>query len=265
MTYPCPKDPTHQSDDPDYCSVCGAKIAGTPPTPNAGGGKGEAVPYPAPPALGAGGAACPDCGTSRAGSARFCEVCRHDFGAGTLGNAVVAVPVAPATTPTRRDLAPAPEPVPDPVPAVSVPNPLPVTDAALVPDAPSDPALTLEIFAVVDPSLYVDPDPSMVLPTGEPPRTFPLDLAENLIGRRSDKRDIHPEVPLTDPGVSHRHAKLLREPDGSFVLLDVGSSNGTQLNGKDVPAGVRTPVGVGDEITLGCWTRLTLRDAGAQP
>ena len=263
MTYPCPKDPTHQSDDPDYCSVCGAKIAGTPLTP-------PAAPTPTAAVATDSSRVCPDCGTPRVGAARFCEVCRHDFGAGTLGNAVVAAPVAPATTPTRRDLAPAPEPVPDPVPAVSVPavsvpNPLSVTDAALVPDAPSDPALTLEIFAVVDPSLYVDPDPSMVLPTGEPPRTFPLDLAENLIGRRSDKRDIHPEVPLTDPGVSHRHAKLLREPDGSFVLLDVGSSNGTQLNGKDVPAGVRTPVGVGDEITLGCWTRLTLRDAGAQP
>ena len=50
-----------------------------------------------------------------------------------------------------------------------------------------------------------------------------------------------------------------------FVLLDVGSSNGTQLNGKDVPAGVRTPVSAGDEITLGCWTRITLRDTGAQP
>ena len=254
MTYPCPKDPTHQSDDPDYCSVCGAKIAGTPLTPNAGGGKGEAVPYPAPPALGAGGAACPDCGTSRAGSARFCEVCRHDFGAGTSGPAlaITPAPVAPATTPTRRDLAPAPD---------LAPPTSPVPDAAPVPDT----APVLEVYAAVDPSLYVDPDPSMVLPVDEPPRTFPLDLAENLIGRRSDKRDIHPEVPLTDPGVSHRHAKLLREPDGHFVLLDVGSANGTQLNGQEVLAGVRTPVKAGDEITLGCWTRITLREAGAQP
>ena len=254
MTYPCPKDPTHQSDDPDYCSVCGAKIAGSPLTPNSGGaGQGTASP-PAPPALGAGGAACPDCGTLRAGSARFCEVCRHDFGTGTSGPASAAIPapVAPATTPTRRDLAPAPD---------LTPPTAPVPDAA--PDA--GPAPALEVCAAVDPSLYVDPDPSMVLPVDEPPRTFPLDLAENLIGRRSDKRDIHPEVPLTDPGVSHRHAKLLREPDGHFVLLDVGSANGTQLNGQEVLAGVRTPVKVGDEITLGCWTRITLRDVGAQP
>jgi len=258
MTYPCPKDPTHQSDDPDYCSVCGAKIAGSPPAPNSGGVGNAAGPgavlNPAPPSLGVGGASgtiCPDCGTPRVGVARFCEVCRHDFGAGTAGSAAAA-PAAPAATPDA--------------PAVTVAAP---ARQDLTPPPP--PTLggvlggVLEAVTVVDPSLYVDPDPSMVLPVDEPPRTFPLDLAENLIGRRSDKRDIHPEVPLTDPGVSHRHAKLLREPDGGFVLLDVGSSNGTQLNGQDVPAGVRTPVKAGDEITLGCWTRITLRDVGAQP
>ena len=241
MTYPCPKDPTHQSDDPDYCSVCGAKIAGSPSAPNSGGVGNAAGPgavlNPAPPSLGVGeasGTICPDCGTPRVGVARFCEVCRHDFGAGTAGSAAAA--------PARQDLTPPPPP----------------TLGGVL-------GGVLEAVTVVDPSLYVDPDPSMVLPVDEPPRTFPLDLAENLIGRRSDKRDIHPEVPLTDPGVSHRHAKLLREPDGGFVLLDVGSSNGTQLNGQDVPAGVRTPVKAGDEITLGCWTRITLRDVGAQP
>ena len=265
MTYPCPKDSTHQSDDPDYCSVCGAKIAGTPLAP---------PPPPTPTATVATDSSriCPDCGTSRAGAARFCEVCRHDFGTGTLGIATSA-PIAPATTPTRRDLTP-PPPTPIPPPILGEPDPTAQPDQILA--APLTPPVLggvlgwaggplLEAVAVVDPSLYVDPDPSMVLPVGEPPRTFPLDLAENLIGRRSDKRDIHPEVPLTDPGVSHRHAKLLRGPDGGFVLLDVGSSNGTQLNGQDVPAGVRTPVKAGDEITLGCWTRITLRDAGAQP
>ena len=97
--------------------------------------------------------------------------------------------------PARRDLTPRPRPgTRRPPPGCPCGGPAaPFSDAA--------PALTpiLEVVAVVDPSLYVDPDPSMVLPVGEPPRTFPLDLAENLIGRRSDKRDIHPEVPLTDP------------------------------------------------------------------
>jgi pSer/pThr/pTyr-binding forkhead associated (FHA) protein len=112
---------------------------------------------------------------------------------------------------------------------------------------------------MVDPSLYVEPDPDMPCPVGEPERVFPLDFAENLIGRRSDRKDIHPEIPLMDPCISHRHAKLLRQADGGFVLLDLGSSNGTYLNGNFVSPGVRTPVKAGDQITLGCWTRMTLR------
>ena len=180
MTYPCPKDPTHLSDDPDYCSVCGAKIAGTPMAV-------PAAPQPtaiAPTATADSSRVCPDCGTPRTGGARFCEVCRHDFGAGPSGT------VAPATPPARRDLTPPPPPMlaqlhPTGEPDLGEPSPLP-------PPALGARGVTLEVVAVVDPSLYVDPDPSMVLPTDEPPRTFPLDLAENLIGRRSDKRDIPP-------------------------------------------------------------------------
>ena len=116
-----------------------------------------------------------------------------------------------------------------------------------------------QAIVAVDPSLYVDPDPNQPCPVGEPERVFPLDLTENLIGRRSDRRDIHPEVPLTDTGVSHRHAKLLKQADGSLILLELGSTNGTELNGVEVPAGVPTPVHDGDQITLGCWTRMTVR------
>ena len=116
-----------------------------------------------------------------------------------------------------------------------------------------------EAVMVVDPSLNVDPDPNLPCPVGEPERAFPLDFADNLIGRRSDKRDIHPEITVNDPCASHRHAKLQRQPDGSFTLLDVGSTNGTQLNGVDVQPGVRTPLSDGDQITLGCWTRITIR------
>lgn len=116
-----------------------------------------------------------------------------------------------------------------------------------------------EVVVNVDPSLDTDPDPATPCPTEEPERVFPLDFAENLIGRRSDRKDIHPEIPVNDPGVSHRHAKLLRQPDGSFLLLDVGSTNGTQLNGVDVLPGVRTPLTEGDQIVVGCWTRILLR------
>ena len=253
MTYTCPKDPSHQSDDPDYCSVCGAKIqSGASPPGGSTGGSGSAASQTS-------GEACPDCGTPRNNNARFCEVCRYNFDTGASG---VAPPVVVA-------MPPPPEPIPAPVaPSVSAPPP------PVVLNAPTPPALAVaadgslihwEISAVVDGSLYAEPDPAIPLPVNEPERVFPLDFAEMLIGRRSDRKDIHPEIPLADPGISHRHAKLQRQPDGSFILLDVGSTNGTQLNGVAVQPGVRLPLRDGDEITLGCWTRVTLHARQAQP
>jgi hypothetical protein len=219
MFYVCPKDASHQSEDADYCSVCGAKIGGA--ATSAPVLNGSSVGY--------------DCGLTRPPGAKFCEVCRYNFDTHASAGAVPAPTAAP---------------VADPVPVAA---PAPAVLATTVPAI-----RTWEAVVTVDPSLYVDPDPAVSCPTDEPARTFPLDLVENLIGRRSDRRDIHPEVPLTDGGVSHRHAKILRLQDGLLVLLDVGSTNGTQLNGRDVPAGVRMPLADGDQITLGRWTRITV-------
>ena len=158
-----------------------------------------------------------------------------------------------------------------PASAPVVPNPVafnPVTASApVVYQPPADtssgltqaPIIAWEAVVAVDPALYTDPDPAMPCPVGEPERVYPLDLADNLIGRRSEKRDIFPEINLNDGCVSHRHAKIQRQPDGSFALLDVGSTNGTNLNGVEIQRGVRTPLQDGDEITLGCWTRITIR------
>ena len=267
MTYTCPKDPSHQSDDPDYCSVCGAKMQSgapsgvTPPGGSAGGS--------APSASQTSGETCPDCGTPRNNNARFCEVCRFNFDTGASG---VAPPVVVAMPPPP-DPIPAPMLVTEPVPLTAAPV-VSAPPPSVVLNAPPPPALSVaadgslihwEISAVVDGSLYAEPDPVNPLPVNEPERVFPLDFAEMLIGRRSDRKDIHPEIPLADPGISHRHAKLQRQPDGGFILLDVGSTNGTQLNGVDIQPGVRMPLRDGDEITLGCWTRITLHGRQAQP
>jgi pSer/pThr/pTyr-binding forkhead associated (FHA) protein len=47
----------------------------------------------------------------------------------------------------------------------------------------------------------------------------------------------HPQssVFLDDITVSRRHAEVLRSDDGTFVLRDVGSLNGTYLDGERVP------------------------------
>ncbi len=177
---------------------------------------------------------CPDCGQPRPGPlARFCDNCRYDFVAGQSFSA------------TRP-------PPPEPPPAI--PDPAPPPDAP----APSPPASTLrwDLVVAVDPSLRKPEDPD---PTDLRERIFPLDFNDSLIGRRSDKDDIHPEIPIGDPGISRRHARLIRQPDGGIAVLDLGSMNGTRLNGAAIEANIVTPFAASDQVTMGCWTRLTLR------
>lgn len=118
----------------------------------------------------------------------------------------------------------------------------------------------MSVAIIADPSLIKEPDPENPFPVGTPERVFPLDLEENLVGRRGDKRDIHPEIVVVDPGISHRHLKLVRRADGGFAVLELGSTNGTELNGKPLEAGVLTPLEAGDELVLGMWTRLIIRN-----
>jgi hypothetical protein len=105
-------------------------------------------------------------------------------------------------------------------------------------------------------------------PSFAKPRRFPLDKNELSIGRYSAKRGITPDIDLSgdvaDPGVSAQHAKLFAKPDGSWSIMDVGSSNGTFLNGSDEPLApnVEFPVGDGTYINIGAWTRLTIHYEG---
>ncbi|PRY57688.1 FHA domain-containing protein [Glycomyces artemisiae] len=105
-------------------------------------------------------------------------------------------------------------------------------------------------------------------PSFAKPRRFPLDKNELGIGRYSAKRGITPDIDLSgdvaDPGVSAQHARLYAKPDGSWTIMDVGSSNGTFLNGSDEPLApnVEFPVGDGTYINIGAWTRLTIHYEG---
>jgi hypothetical protein len=84
------------------------------------------------------------------------------------------------------------------------------------------------------------------------------------IGRASASRGLSPEIDLTgpplDPAVSHLHAQLLRHPEG-WVVVDLGSANGTRLNDADEPLEAETeiPVKAGDRIHLGVWTTITVQ------
>jgi hypothetical protein len=83
------------------------------------------------------------------------------------------------------------------------------------------------------------------------------------IGRASASRGLAPEIDLTgpplDPAVSHLHAQLLRHEEG-WVVVDLGSANGTRLNEAEEPLEAETeiPVKQGDRIHLGVYTTITI-------
>ena len=76
-----------------------------------------------------------------------------------------------------------------------------------------------------------------------PGMTFPLEQEEILLGR-----DLANDITIGDPEVSRRHARFFMRDDNIFVE-DLGSTNGTFLNGERIssPKQLR----VGDVITLG--------------
>lgn len=71
----------------------------------------------------------------------------------------------------------------------------------------------------------------------------PLDISELTFGR-----DPGCDVRLGDDGVSRRHARLVAQPDGAWRLEDLGSTNGTSVNGEPIE---RRVLQEGDRILLG--------------
>jgi pSer/pThr/pTyr-binding forkhead associated (FHA) protein len=103
---------------------------------------------------------------------------------------------------------------------------------------------------------------SIEFPAYCPERRFQLIGTEMRIGRRSASRGLEPEIDLTgppaDPGISHLHAVLTAQADGSWSVLDPGSANGTQVNNTEIPIGVAVPLHDGDRICIGGWTLITV-------
>jgi pSer/pThr/pTyr-binding forkhead associated (FHA) protein len=83
--------------------------------------------------------------------------------------------------------------------------------------------------------------------------TFLLDADVTSAGRNPDS-----DVFLDDVTVSRKHAVLERRADGSWFVRDVGSLNGTYVNGEQVD---ETKLASGDEVQVGKF-KLTFFAAG---
>src|SRR5690242_12687946 len=79
-------------------------------------------------------------------------------------------------------------------------------------------------------------------------RMFKLDRSETVLGR-----SVEAQFQVEDDGISRKHAKVVSLGEGRFQLVDLGSTNGTFLNGLKVSA---SPLYDGDKIQIGSNTVL---------
>jgi len=126
---------------------------------------------------------------------------------------------------------PTPAPVAPPIAAPPVSEPTPTPTMVFRPEAP--------VAAAPEPE--PEPPRERVVLSLEG-REVPLTADRAVIGRSREC-----DVRLADSNVSRRHAEV-RHEDGAYWIVDLGSTNGTELNGKRIE---RAKLTDGDRITLG--------------
>jgi hypothetical protein len=115
------------------------------------------------------------------------------------------------------------------------------------------------------PEAEVTPLPGEIAPDKPPPgaflivegkRHFPLDRPIIRVGRRQDN-----DLILSDPHVSRVHAEI-RLLAGRYVLVDMGSTAGTFVNGRQVKQHILDP---GDVISIAVVQLIYGEDVGGPP
>jgi hypothetical protein len=134
---------------------------------------------------------------------------------------------------------------------MSAPSEAPDAGAFAAPAAAVPPAAAVAAGPVIDQTMLYQ-EPAVAAP---PPRAS---AARGVLrGRQGDYQLGEPvtvigrsrrcDIVLTDPNVSRQHAEVRRQDDG-FMLLDLGSTNGTRVNRRDVKQVVLQH---GDRVELG--------------
>jgi hypothetical protein len=225
MSFICPRG--HHSVSDDYCSVCGVRNPGS--TVLAGirtareRGPSESV--------------CLVCGVQRDGTDRYCVNCGYDF---EMGEPFVPEP--------QQSNGYVPVHAPAPAPMVSAAPP----PAPAISSAPAAPSLVL--LASVNTMRFDDPG-SPPPPVDLSERTFILDRHSIVIGREGGSLDI----PIHgDPYISRRHAEIVWM-GSAWGIRDLGSTNGTRVNGVPLEGSEVKLLGPDDVIELGFFSQLTVR------
>ncbi len=170
---------------------------------------------------------------------------------GTFGIAVSTQPAAAAAADAAAVQAAAPRMPDADVPPVPVPPAPPVVPGPpIATDLP--PGATMiyapEPAAEVVPEPIPEPQPQPETATLEwPGGTLVIEQRVTVIGRSSEC-----DVRLDDANTSRRHAELRRIGDG-YSVVDLGSTNGTEVNGQRIQ---ETALMNGDVISIGT-TKIT--------
>ncbi len=164
----------------------------------------------------------------------------------------IAAPERPAAGPAPYAPSPAP-PMAAPAQPAAVegwPEPVPPGAVRPEPSAPA-PVAPARVGAAVSPPRST---PAPAQPAA-PPAPAPLVVTLDVDGRPYQVRQpvtvvgrgVDADIVLDDPGVSRRHAEI-HVMDGRARVIDLGSTNGTFVDGERVHAGVLTD---GSAITIG--------------
>lgn len=147
-------------------------------------------------------------------------------------------------------------------PAEAAPAPRKAPAAAAVPAVPSAPAAAPAAPAAAAPA----PARAAAVPTAIPALSLrhaasgqvfvlPPERAEFLVGRPDPVTGITPDINLgpldSARSLSRRHAKLLREGLLLFLREEVGTANGTFVNGQRLVTGSNAPLKPGDRVRFG--------------
>jgi pSer/pThr/pTyr-binding forkhead associated (FHA) protein len=100
-------------------------------------------------------------------------------------------------------------------------------------------------------------------PEDQSQRIFALDRRSLVIGR-ADSGDL--QIPIRgDPYVSRRHAEMI-ELGAGWGIRDLGSTNGTKVNGVPIEGAEIKVLRPDDVVEVGCFARLTVQHrSGLEP
>jgi hypothetical protein len=234
MAFRCPWG--HQSTNDEYCDFCGAlNPIAHPLVRSSASRSGAGVAVVEQP--------CRVCGTGRDGEDRYCVNCGYDFEEGeplppepppeTGAVRVAAVEEQPRQPSAGTDVL-------DPAPGAEAPS--------------SAPALVLVVRVNTDRLEEPNAPPAPADPSD---RMFMVDRSPILVGRDGPGLDI----PIHgDPYVSRRHAEIVRV-GSDWGVRDLGSTNGTRVNGVVVEGSEVRTLALDDVIEIGFFTRLEVRDS----